>query len=68
MKTERLNIHIATKEETECFISKQKNEMLKIAYGEMLSCAINHPDMWDFYAIWMIEFFDGTHIGELCFK
>jgi len=34
----------------------------------MLEGCLRHPDQWDWYAIWMIEKTDGTHIGDLCFK
>lgn len=34
----------------------------------MLDGAISHPDKWEWYAMWMIELHDGTHVGELCFK
>ena len=34
----------------------------------MLNGCLNNPDQWEWYAIWMIELKDGTHIGELCFK
>lgn len=68
METERLNIHIASETEMRQFISLQENDILKIAYGEMLDGALKHPDKWEWYAIWMIELKNGTHIGELCFK
>ena len=29
---------------------------------------MHHPDQWQWYAMWMIELLDGTHIGDLCFK
>ena len=34
----------------------------------MLEGCLRHPDQWDWYAMWMIEKTDGTHIGDLCFK
>ena len=34
----------------------------------MLEGCLTHPDQWDWYAMWMIEKTDGTHIGDLCFK
>lgn len=34
----------------------------------MLEGFLRHPDQWDWYAIWMIEKTDGTHIGDFCFK
>ena len=52
----------------ESFITAQSIEVLKAAYTEMLNGCLKHPDQWDWYAIWMIELVDGTHIGELCFK
>ena len=38
------------------------------AYSEMLDGCLRHPDQWAWYAMWMIEQKDGTHIGDLCFK
>ena len=52
----------------ETFIEAQTVDVLKVAYTEMLNGCLKHPDQWDWYAIWMIELQDGTHIGELCFK
>ena len=46
----------------------QTDEILKAAYTEMLEGCLKHPEQWKWYAIWMIELKDGTHIGELCFK
>ena len=43
------------------------NDELKKAYCEMLEGCLSHPDQWDWYAMWMIEKTDGTHIGDLCF-
>ena len=52
----------------ERFIATQTIEVLKVAYTEMLDGCLSHPDQWDWYAIWMIELKDCTHIGEICFK
>lgn len=52
----------------EVFIEAQTVDILKAAYSEMLDGALTHPEQWEWYAIWMIELKDGTHIGELCFK
>lgn len=41
---------------------------MKTAYTEMLDGATNHPEQWEWYAVWMIELIDGTHVGELCLK
>ena len=52
----------------EAFIASQTVDVLKAAYSEMFDGALTHPEQWEWYAIWMIELKDGTHIGELCFK
>ena len=49
------------------FTDKTVDE-LKVAYNEMLNGSLTHKDKWEWYAIWMIELKDGTHIGEFCFK
>lgn len=68
IKTKRLKIYPASQEQMEEFIAGQSDENLKTAYREMLSGSLAHPKQWNWYAIWMIELEDGTHIGELCFK
>ena len=68
IETNRLIIYAASQELMETFIEAQTIDVLKAAYTEMLNGCLNHPDQWNWYAIWMIELKDGTHIGELCFK
>lgn len=68
IETKRLNIYAASKAQMEAFIAAQTMDVLKAAYTEMLNGALAHPAQWDWYAIWMIELKDGTHVGELCFK
>ena len=68
IETENLKIYAASQDEMEKFIDMQTNDVLKAAYKEMLEGCINNPEQWEWYAIWMIELKDGTHIGELCFK
>ena len=68
IETERLKIYAASQDIMERFIEAQTVDVLKVAYIEMLNGCLDHPDQWDWYAIWMIELKDGTHIGELCFK
>ena len=68
IETKRLKIYVASRDEMEQFIESQFNDVLKRAYTEMLNGCLNHPDQWAWYAIWMIELKDSTHIGELCFK
>ena len=68
IETKRLKIFAASGEQMEAFIAAQSDDVLKAAYTEMLNGALTHPDHWEWYAIWMIEKKDGTHIGDLCFK
>lgn len=68
IETERLKIYAASQSEMEQFIESQMIDVLKLAYTEMLNGCLNNPNQWEWYAIWMIELKDGTHIGELCFK
>ena len=68
IETKQLKIYAASREQMEAFIAAQSIDVLKAAYTEMLEGSLAHPDQWEWYAIWMIELKDGTHIGELCFK
>ncbi len=68
IETKRLKIYAASKEQMEAFIAAQSIDVLKEAYTQMLDGCLTYPDKWEWYAIWMIELKDGTHIGELCFK
>ena len=68
IRTERLRIYPASWEQMDAMIASEQDEELKKAYTEMLEGCLRHPDQWDWYAIWMIEKTDGTHIGDLCFK
>ena len=68
IRTERLRLYPASWEQMDAMIASEQDEELKKAYTEMLEGCLRHPDQWDWYAIWMIEKTDGTHIGDLCFK
>ena len=68
IENERIRIYPASQEQMEKIIALETDEELKKAYGEMLEGSLTHPGEWDWYAMWMIEKADGTHIGDLCFK
>lgn len=68
IETHRLRIHPASQEEMIRFIEKQTDDILTAAYREMLQGCLDHPDQWDWYAIWFIERKNGAHVGELSFK
>ena len=68
IKTDRLRIYPASQKQMEAMIASEQDEELKKAYSEMLDGCLRVPAQWDWYAMWMIEKKDGTHIGDLCFK
>ena len=68
IKTRRLQIYPASRSQMEAAIEAESDEEMKKAYKEMLDGCLQHPGQWDWYAMWMIELHDGTHIGDLCFK
>ena len=68
IETERLRIHPATREEMTERIENETDDVLKTAYREMLLGCLDHPEQWDWYAIWAIERRDGIHVGDLSFK
>ena len=68
IESKRLIIYPASREQMESFIASEPDAELKKAYTEMLEGCLRHPDQWPWYAMWMIELRDGTHIGDLCFK
>lgn len=68
IETKRLKIYPAAQEQMEAFIAAETDADLKAAYTEMLEGCLRHPEQWQWYAMWMIELRDGTHIGDLCFK
>ena len=68
IETKRLKIYPAAQEQMETFIAAETDAELKKAYTEMLEGCLQNPGHWQWYAIWMIELRNGTHIGDLCFK
>ncbi len=68
MQTERIRIYPASRDQMESLLSAEQDDELRKAYGEMLRGSLAHPDDRDWYAVWLIEKTDGTHIGDLCFK
>ena len=68
IETKRLIVYPASQEQMEAYIAAETDAELKKAYTEMLEGCLRHPDQWHWYAMWMIELRDGTHVGDLCFK
>ena len=68
IETNRLMIHTASRKEMLRIIESQTNDFLQKAYREMLQGCLEHPDQREWYAVWMIEGKDGSHVGDLSFK
>ena len=68
IETKRIKMYPASREQMEEIIALEPCEELKVAYSEMLEGCLQHIDEWEWYAMWLIELLDGTHIGDLCFK
>jgi len=68
IKTKRMNIRILSDDEMREMIKNENDEEMKKAYGEMLQGCLDHPEQRQWYAVWMMEDFLGTYIGDLCFK
>lgn len=68
IETARLLLFSASWAQMEAAISAEPSAELQAAYAEMLAGCLEHPDQWEWYAMWMIERKDGTQVGDLCFK
>ena len=66
--TKRIKIFPANRQQMEDTIASAKDPELKKENMEMLEGCIEHPNQWDWYAMWMIENEEGIRIGNLCFK
>lgn len=66
--TKRMKIVPADRQQMEDVIASAKDPELKKAYTEMLEGCLEHPEQWDWYAMWIIENEDGIRVGDLCFK
>lgn len=68
IETERLRLYPASQPQMESFIAAETDFELRTAYTQMLKGSLEHPEQWAWYAMWMIERKDGSHVGDLCFK
>ena len=55
LNTERFILSTASRDEMQEIIDKEADETMKVAYREMLQGALDHPEQWEWYAIWIIE-------------
>ena len=68
IETKRLKLYPASQAQMEAIIDSEADIELRKAYTQMLEGCLRQPDQWQWYAMWMIELRDGTHVGDLCFK
>lgn len=68
IETERLWLYPADRRQMEAAIAAEQDRELQAAYTEMLDGCLRDPGQWEWYAMWMIDRKDGTHVGDLCFK
>ena len=68
IRTRRLRLRVASREEMEQRIAGQTDPELTDAYREMLQGCLDHPEAWDWYAVWRIERENGALAGDLSFK
>ena len=68
--TERLKIYPISLDKMKEIVENEKNEILKIAYKEMLDGCINNPQNHIWHTLWFMKLKDSKNevIGTLSFK
>ena len=68
--TERMNIYPISIEKLKEIAQQEKNEILKIAYQEMLNGCLDYPENFIWYTLWFMELKDSENeiVGNLSFK
>ena len=67
--TERINIYPVSTEKMKEVVEKEKDEVLKKAYKEMLDGCLSYPEKHIWYTLWFMELRDSKEIiGNLSFK
>ena len=68
--TERMKVYPISIEKLKEIVETEKNEILKIAYKEMLDGCLNYPENYIWYTLWFMELKDSENeiIGTLSFK
>ena len=68
--TERMKVYPISIEKLKEIVEKEENEILKIAYKEMLDGCLNYPEKYIWYTLWFMELKDSENeiIGTLSFK
>ena len=68
--TERMKVYPISIEKMKEIVEIEKNEILKIAYKEMLDGCLNYPENYIWYTLWFLELKDTENefIGTLSYK
>lgn len=68
--TERMKVYPISIEKMKEIVEIEKNEILKIAYKEMLDGCLNYPENYIWYTLWFMELKDSENeiVGNLSFK
>ena len=68
--TERMNIYPISTKKLKEIVEKEENEILKMAYQEMLDGCLKHPEDYVWYTLWFMELKDSKDeiVGTLSFK
>ena len=68
--TERLKIYPISIDKLKEIVENEKNEILKMAYKEMLDGCLKCPEKYIWYTLWFIELKDSANeiVGSLSFK
>ena len=68
--TERMKVYPISIEKMKEIVEIEKNEIIKIAYKEMLDGCLNYPENYILYTLWFMELKDSENeiIGTLSFK
>ena len=65
--TERMKIYPISIEKLKEIVENEKNEILKLAYQEMLDGCLNNPENYIWYTLWFMELKDSASeiVGSL---
>ena len=68
--TERMKVYPISIEKMKEIVEIEKNEILKMAYKEMLEGCLNYPEKYIWYTLWFMELINSENeiVGNLSFK
>ena len=68
--TERMKVYPISIEKMKEIVEIEKNEILKMAYKEMLEGCLNYPEKYIWHTLWFMELINSENeiVGNLSFK